>query len=193
MWYDISFCIAATQKWIAVCRGIMKVLSPGQVLPVPSAERRCRVGPFAVLLCHSHSPGFIHRPVWAGRLRPWRAGQRLHQRPPLRSQPDQRAGGKGHRPASQLQVSRTFHCANHLDLTYSYDVDKTCKCVQIETDNRWLVYTRNNFVLCVWIPVCLNIKFIQCRCLQLYKQNISTKEKAVTLSALDPFQSFLIV
>lgn len=87
-----------------------------QVLSVSAAERWRGVGPSSLLLCHPHRLGLLHGSVWAGRLRPRGAGQRLHQRAALRPQPDQRTGGEGHGAPQDLQVSHSktpFHRCNH--------------------------------------------------------------------------------
>lgn len=92
-----------------------------QVLSVSAAERWRGVGSSSLLLCHPHRSGLLHGSVWAGRLRPRGAGQRLHQRAALRPQPDQRTGGEGHGAPQDLQVSHSktpFHRCNHCASLY---------------------------------------------------------------------------
>lgn len=93
-----------------------------QVLSVSAAERWRGIGPSSLLLCHPHRPGLLHGSVWAGRLWPRGAGQRLHQRAALRPQPDQRTGGEGHGAPQDLQVSHSktpFHRCNHCGFSVS--------------------------------------------------------------------------
>lgn len=94
-----------------------------QVLSVSAAERWRGVGSSSLLLCHPHRSGLLHGSVWAGRLRPRGAGQRLHQRAALRPQPDQRTGGEGHGAPQDLQVSHSktpFHRYKHCASLYVF-------------------------------------------------------------------------
>lgn len=107
-------------KWLDCFVFCLSFLS--QVLLVSAAERWCGFRPSALFLCHPHSAGLLHSAVWTGRLRPGGIRQWLHQRTALRTQPDQRARGKGHGTPQDLQVSLGIISWPHFILSFNCQV-----------------------------------------------------------------------